>query len=132
MYNINVDVKYECNSKYRQCLRDVFTMDVTKMDVSLNNIPDLDDETRDEMLFDENKISEGLDYIYNLTKTNDYFNDLYYGAANVMFSQDPNIGLSVLYSYDYFIFFHLCFRDFVNKEFSIDSSHFKYLKQNFL
>ncbi len=132
MYNINVDVNYQCNFKYRQCLRDVFTMDVTKMDASLNNIPDLDDETRDEMLFDENQVCKGLDYVYNLTKTNQYFNDLYYSAAKVMFSEDPNIGIAVLYSYDYFIFFHLCFRDFMNNEFSIDSHHFKILKNKFL
>ena len=84
-------------------------MDITNMDASLNNIPDLDDETRDEMLFDENQVSKGLDYVYNLTKTNDHFNDLYYSAAKVMFSEDPNIGIAVLYSYDYFIFFYLCF-----------------------
>ena len=132
MYNINVDVKYDSNFTYRKCLRDVFIMDVTNMDASLNNIPDLDDETRDEMLFDENQVCKGLDYIYNLTKTNDHFNDLYSSAASVMFSEDPNIGLSVLYSYDYFCFFHLCFRDFVNNEFSIDSDHFKYLKNKFL
>ncbi len=132
MYNINVDVNYQCNFKYRQCLRDVFTMNVTNMDASLNNIPDLDDETRDEMLFDENQVCKGLDYVYNLTKTNQYFNDLYYSAANVMFSEDPNIGIAVLYSYDYFYFFHLCFRDFMNNEFSIDSNHFKILKNKFL
>ena len=132
MYNINVDVNYDSNFKYRKCLRDVFTMDITNIDISLNNIPDLDDETRDEMLFDENKVCKGLDYIYNLTKTNDHFNDLYSSAASVMFSEDPNIGLAVLYSYDYFNFFHLCFRDFVNNEFSIDSNHFKYLKNKFL
>ena len=49
-----------------------------------------------------------------------------------MFSEDPSIGLAVLYSYDYFSFFHLCFRDFLNNEFSIDSSHFKILKNKFL
>ena len=132
MYNININVNYDCNFKYRQCLRDVFQMKTDEIDISLNNIPDLDDESRDEMLFDENQICKGLDYIYDLTKNNPHFCDLYYSAAKVMFSEDPSIGLAVLYSYDYFSFFHLCFRDFLNNEFSIDSSHFKILKNKFL
>ena len=68
MYTINIDVNYDCNFKYRQCLRDVFQMKTDEIDISLNNIPDLDDESRDEMLFDENQICKGLDYIYDLTK----------------------------------------------------------------
>ena len=38
-----------------------------------------------------------------------------YESASKMFSEDENIGLAVLFSYDYFNLFHLCLVDFFEK-----------------
>ena len=100
MYNINYNVYFESNKQYRKCLRDVFYMNMNNIDTSLNEIEDLDDETEDELLYDHTAITKGLDYVFNLTKNNEHFMDLYISAASCFFSEDPNIGISVLFSYD--------------------------------
>ena len=132
MYNINYNVYFESNKQYRKCLRDVFYMNMNNIDTSLNEIEDLDDETEDELLYDHTAITKGLDYVFNLTKNNEHFMDLYISAASCFFSEDPNIGISVLFSYDYFQQFHLCLVDFFNNKFDINSLHFKIIKNKFL
>ena len=115
MYNINVKIDYENNKQYRQCLRNVFSMDILNLDIPFDQMEDLDDETEDELLFDENAMIKSMDFIYEKTKNSSYFKELYKLAASKMFSEDENIGLAVLFSYDYFALFHLCLVDFLNK-----------------
>ena len=46
-----------------------------------------------------------------------------------MFSEDENIGLAVLFSYDYFASFHLFLVDFLNKnEFNEKNNYYINLK----
>lgn len=132
MYNINYNVNYDNNKEYRKCLREVFSMNMNNIDISLNEIEDLDEETEDELLYDNSAINKGLDYIFNLTNHNEHFMDLYISGASCFFSEDPNIGISVMFSYDYFQQFHLCLVDFINNRFDINSIHFKILKNKFL
>lgn len=108
-YNIEYKPTYIDNFQYRQCLRDVFSMDVTKSPPKWEEMDaDLDNETRDELLYEETSLSSGLDYIYEATKSNCALQQLYLDAAAVMLSQTPDIGLAVLFSYDYFELFHTC------------------------
>jgi hypothetical protein len=69
---------------------------------------DIDPVSRDEMEYDEGAANKAMDYIFKMTKTNPIFNELYLLAAARMFSTDPEIGLSVLFSYDYLEIFHYC------------------------
>ena len=129
MYNINVKIEYENNKQYRQCLRNVFSMDISNLDIPFDQIEDLDDETEDELLFDENAMIKSIDFIYEKTNNNAYFKELYKIAASKMFSEDENIGLAVLFSYDYFASFHLCLVDFLNKnEFNEKNNYYINLK----
>ena len=129
MYNINVKIDYENNKQYRQCLRNVFSMDISNLDIPFDQMEDLDDETEDELLFDENSMIKSMDFIYEKTKNNSYFKELYKLAASKMFSEDENIGLAVLFSYDYFALFHLCLVDFLNKnEFNEKNNYYINLK----
>jgi hypothetical protein len=73
---------------------------------------DLDEETKDELVYEGGAISLGMDYIYNATKDNKALNQLYLDAAGLMLSQSPDIGLSILFAYDYFVDFHNCLRVF--------------------
>ena len=88
MYNINVKIEYENNKQYRQCLRNVFSMDISNLDIPFDQMEDLDDETEDELLFDENAMIKSIDFIYEKTNNNAYFKELYKIAASKMFSEE--------------------------------------------
>jgi hypothetical protein len=58
-------------------------------------------------------VSAGLDYIYEKTHSVPAFCDLYLIGAAKMTSTDPEIGMLIVFSYDYFDLFHLCLVDFI-------------------
>ena len=97
---LNKPVLYKNNQEYRKCIREIF-----RMKESVSTL-DIDDETKDEQNYDDMSTSKVLDYIYSITKKNVCFQELYGYAAATMFSTDPEIGLAVLFSYDYFLLFH--------------------------
>ena len=112
-YQLSYNPQYENNFQYRQCLRDIFSMNVTKNPPKWDQMDtDLDEETKDELIYEGGAISLGMDYIYNATKDNKALNQLYLDAAGLMLSQSPDIGLSILFAYDYFVDFHNCLRVF--------------------
>jgi len=112
-YQLSYNPQYENNFQYRQCLRDVFDMNVTKNPPKWDQMDtDLDEETKDELIYEGGAISLGMDYIYNATKDNKALNQLYLDAAGLMLSKSPDIGLSILFAYDYFVDFHNCLRVF--------------------
>jgi hypothetical protein len=61
-----------------------------------------DEETYDELLFDENAMSAGMKNILKKTASNKLFDELYSLAAAQMISLDRETGLCILLSYDYF------------------------------
>ena len=69
----------------------------------------LDDETADELSYDEEAAGKFMDYIYENTKDHPLFQVAYDTAAGFMFSMDRNIGLTILFSYDYLREFYACF-----------------------
>ena len=58
------------------------------------------EESRDELLFDDNQITVGLDILYNNTIKDTQFAELYISAASAFMSIDPMIGQATLCSYD--------------------------------
>ena len=120
MYNTNLPVIYTTNLEYRNCMRKLFQMEQQTLDDL-----ELDEETLDEQDYDNDNASKMLDYIYSITKSNPKFKELYEYAAATMLSQDFEIGLAVLFSYDYFILFHPCLCTFIldsSKWFNTDES----------
>jgi len=130
-YDTNIDVVYTNNREYRACLRNVFRMETRNVssieyyDSSLNQTVDgfdstpspvvdqdaditIDEETADEWDYDDATTSVSMDSVYQYTKDQPLFAPLYLAAAGVMFSQDPEIGLCVLFAYDSFALFHQC------------------------
>ena len=99
-------MNYTDNSQYRQCIRNYFNM--TQQACSQNIQQDWDEETIDEMSYDDSAISKGLDVIYDKTKNHPLFKTIYQNAAAKMISMDNEIGLAVCISYDYFKYFHAC------------------------
>ena len=109
MYNIDINVTYNDNASYRQCLRNAMNMDISHISFDQYD-EDLEEETKDELLIDEKQMSAAMDEIYDRTKYSETFQTLYMSAAALMFSTDPQIGLAVLFSYDYFAVFHGCIK----------------------
>ena len=105
---------YTNNSEYRNILRVIFQMDTSKLcayaELDTSDIiqEDLDEESRDEMQFDMEKVNSNLNALYECTKQEYVFEELYKNAAGKMFSTDPLIGQAVLCSYDYFMLYHSC------------------------
>lgn len=131
-YQLGYNPQYSDNFQYRQCLRDVFSMDITKNPPKWDQMDhDLDEETKDELVYEGGAISNGMDYIYTATKNNTELKQLYLDAAALMFSQSPDIGLSILFAYDYFIDFHNCLRVFFQNPsgFSETTPEFQKIKQ---
>ena len=107
-YNTNnIYIEYKTNKEYRECIRKVFYQNCTTQEEELKKY-DLDDESYDEMLYDNETMLNILDTIYLNTKSNHMFQKLYDLAAAKMMSINREIGLSVLYSYDYFYLMHIC------------------------
>lgn len=126
VYPTTMLVEYGDTHEYRRCLRSLFQMQsdnykgVTEDDA-------YDDETRDEMEYDENAAIMALDYIYVKTKDNEMFRELYLLGAATMLSEDSEIGLVVMMSYDYMRLFHQCIIVFVENptEFTRECVAFK-------
>lgn len=123
-YNLDKDVYYTNNTEYRQCLRELFNMECSHNP----ELEGIDEETKDELLYDENTMSSIMDEIYNATKKNDLFNELYDLAAARMFSTDRTIGQAVLLSYDYLCFFHNCLANFIKGDFDNNNEFYLLLK----
>jgi hypothetical protein len=123
-YDLNKDVSYTNNREYRKCLRELFNMNC----IINEDLNDIDEETKDELLYDENTMSAIMDEIFNATKNNELFNELYDLAAARMFSTDRTIGQAVLLSYDYLCFFHNCLASFLRGNFDNKNEFYLLLK----
>jgi hypothetical protein len=107
-YNIEIsDIEYGNDEEFRQCMRFIFNMKS-----NIDEDPNYDEITRDEMNYDFEAVGKGMDHIYNHTKDHKLFQTIYDMAAAKMFSMDRSIGLAVLFSYDNFKVFHRCLCDF--------------------
>jgi hypothetical protein len=117
------DSTYNNDVSYRQCLRNMFEMN--------EQMPhkEIDDITNDENNYDEESMSKSMDIVYEKTKDNVLFQNLYQHGAAKMFSLDQEIGMAVLCSYDYFHLFHMCLKDFFHDfvSFTEESESYKRL-----
>lgn len=133
-YPLNIHVEYTTTEEYRECIRQVFEMDRSKIDAQIQHIEyhnqeHLDDISRDEISYDEDAAKDMLEYIYDETSYIPEFKDLYEKAAMRMFSTDPTIGQAVLCSYDYFSYYHACLVEFFQQRFTTDFLQYKILLQ---
>lgn len=98
---------YTNNREYRLCIRLMFNM-------SCDEVTEYDDESNDELAYDMNSMSRGMDLIYDRIKSDELFQKVFMKAAGKMLSEDPNIGFSILFSYDYLAHFHACLCTYLN------------------
>lgn len=91
-YNFNAIVSYNNDEEYRKTICDLMGFDYNEDD---------DDDN-----FDNNRVATVLDQIWFWTKDHPLFFHVYDKAASFMLSENPEIGLSVLLSYDNLPLFH--------------------------
>lgn len=122
-YNLNLDVTYENNEQYRATLRRLFYMDVSNCLIDES----FDDETRDELMYDENSVNAVMDELFCMTARFPLFQNLYDCAAAKMISTDRTIGQAVLFSYDYLSLFHRCLASFIQSPETFDENNEYYV-----
>jgi len=107
-YPTDIDISYNNTHEYRECLRTLFQMNTVKQLPAINEDEVLDDETLDELNYDNDASTVALNYIYKKTKDNPIFRELYSAAAAKMFSIDHETGMAIMMSYDHLMRFHKC------------------------
>ena len=121
VYNTNLtQIQYTNDIEYRECLRQLFHMTYMKND------DEIDAVTQDENNYDSESATKAMDYIYHMTKEYVPFQNLYDIAASKMFSTDREIGLAVLFSYDYMSLFHDCILTFIKTPNEFDENNKAY------
>lgn len=108
-------ISYQSNKEYRNWIRRIFHFsndaksyyaDLTENDMVSDS--SIDAESKDEMEFDNVTMEHGLDFIFESTKDDSIFEELYLLAAATMISTDNQIGQAVLCSYDFFHLYYTC------------------------
>jgi hypothetical protein len=95
--NIEEDINEEAKNEFRDLL---YRED-------LMNIFGLDN-------YDFDKINIELDEIFEKIYKNEIFYNCMVKLAESFFSQDPRLGLLILYSYDYMDLAHKCITEYIN------------------
>ena len=103
-------VSYETDAEYREQIRRFCQM---KCVDKFENDPTIDPISRDENLIDDTALSNTMDILYDKTRDSIAFKVLFNLAAGRMFSENPEIGLCILMSYDYFRDFYIVYRRFL-------------------
>ena len=109
--NLPSSIVYIDDTEYRNAIRKVFYFDPKKMytyNGKVTNFEQLDSVTKDELNLDSDMIKTSMDALYNATKHESLFQELYLSAAGRMFSTEQEIGHAVLCSYDTFSLYHSC------------------------
>jgi hypothetical protein len=93
---------YSTNAEYRAIIRTYFHMDVRALEEEHADLKLEDPESFDELLYDDAAMQRGIELLYDNTRENPRFCELYRLAAGHFISEDLEIGLCVLLTYDYF------------------------------
>ena len=91
-YPIYYNIEYNNEKEYRKCIRDIFQMNPKNYPQDMS---EFDDESKDEMEYDEKAVSDGIDYIMNLTKKEPLFQELYLLVAATILSEDVMMGMII-------------------------------------
>jgi hypothetical protein len=93
---------YSNNKEYREVVRKYFKMELADLEKKWDHLKDIDPESYDELIYDTEAVGRGMNLIFDKTKENPKFMTLYKLAAGCFLSEDAEIGLCVLLTYDYF------------------------------
>lgn len=121
---------YSNNKEYRKTLRLFFDMNISNIESEIEHC-NYDDETHDELLFDDMAVNRHMTFMMEKTKGNILFDELYHLASAKMFSTNKEIGLCILLSYDFFHDFHHLWNSYIeNPQTFSKTNEFFILLQN--
>jgi hypothetical protein len=92
-------------------------MDLTEQMREHEYLRDTDPESYDELLYDNSAMDRGMTDILNTTRIDPRFMELYVLAAGKLISMDPETGLCILLTYDYFADFIRFYENPTDKHF---------------
>ena len=117
-YPTEFKIQYTNDKEYRAIIRALFKMSSNILAWSQSNKDeeDIDEITRDEWDFDQDAITKLFDFIDSATGKEPILVEMYKKAAGFMLSEDPSIGLAVLFSYDYLMDFHPVLCDYFRSD----------------
>ena len=72
-FDTNMTISYDNNETYRSVLRRLFYMDISMCPLTMESI---DEETRDELMYDQGTVEKVMDELFVLTKENAFFQKL--------------------------------------------------------
>jgi hypothetical protein len=110
-YNIDYTPTFETDDEYQRDIQQLFRME---------------GESNEE--YNDAAATKALDFLYSRTKDSPHFQEIYKLAAAIMLSEDPEIGLAVLCSYDYLIDFHTCLVTHIKIQDEMDFTSFEKIK----
>jgi len=117
-------ISYQTSEEYRGCLRRLFQMDCSGLVIDES----VDAETRDEWTYDDDASGLFMDRVYDATKDHPLFQELYDLGAACMISTDREIGLAVLFSYDYLDAFYPCLLDYLDAPSKFDETNSSFIE----
>jgi hypothetical protein len=125
---------YNSDEEYRAFLRVLVKMDPAKFyeteDIKCDPTdPRVSKETIDEYNYDQDAVKIYLDRVYEETRRRPEFQRLYLAAAALMFSENPEIGLAVLFSYDYLAWFYSCYVKYLQNPTSWNADEDEYYQK---
>jgi len=107
IYNYKISpINYTNDDEYRRCFQNVF----------FSNINNNDIYEKDNDIYEKDKVDYAMEYLFDLTKDDPLFCNLYELAAAKMISTEKEIGQCILFSYDYFDLFHSCLSCFIQEK----------------
>lgn len=103
-------IKYTTNKEYRKVVREFCKMNCTQ---NFENMQGIDEETKDELTFDSLSTQIIINQIFEKTKDHPLWQTIYDKSAAKLFSTHRDIGLSLLFCYDFFPGFYDCWKSFL-------------------
>jgi len=117
-YNIPINLNiltptYTNNREYREALKNLCFLRYPETFPDGGYPEGTDPESCHEMTYDIDNMSYALDFVWQNTKNHPSFIELYKTAAMDMLTEDLEVGLAILFSYDYLCYFYPVFREYM-------------------
>jgi hypothetical protein len=127
-YNIPINFNvitpsYRNNEEYRKALQELCFLRYPDTFPEGDYPEGTDPECCHEMTYDLENMTYALDFIWHNTRKHPLFIDLYKLTAKEMLTEDLEVGLAILFSYDYLALFHQCLSSFYNNPYGFDESN---------
>jgi hypothetical protein len=132
-YNIPINFNvitpsYTDNIEYRKVLQELCFLRYPDTFPAGDYPEGTDPELCHEMTYDLENMTYALDFIWHNTRQQSLFVELYKLAAVEMMTEDLEVGLAILFSYDYLRYFYPVFREYMILNERFDEHHPFYIR----